>query len=75
MKITQKLDYLQNNHMGEWLKTKREVEDELSSRQSMFCMCGKLATGLHELNCRRFRNKIITETVNKLKPLLKGKNK
>lgn len=75
MKITQKLDYLQNNHMGEWLKTKREVEDELSSRQSMFCMCGKLATGLHELNCRRFRNKIITETVNRLKPLLKGKNK
>lgn len=72
MKLTEKLNYLQNNHIGDWLKTKRKVEDELSSRQSMFCICGRLATGLHEMNCKRFRSKIITETVNRLKPLLKG---
>ncbi len=70
MKMFEKLDYIQNNHMGDWLKTRREVEDELSERQSMFCICGRIATGLHEMNCKRFRNKITSETVKRLKHLI-----
>lgn len=69
MKITEKLEYLQTNHFSEWLKTRQEVEDELSNKQSMFCLCGRLATGLHERNCKRFRNKVISETVKRLKKL------
>ena len=34
--------------------------------QTMFCICGKLATGLHEKNCRRFNEKVDKETARKL---------
>ena len=70
MKIREKLEILQTKHMGYWLKTRRQVLDELSDRQSMFCVCGRLATGLHENNCRKFNDKVTRETVNRLKHLL-----
>ena len=70
MKITNKLKYIQENYLGEWLKTRQETENELSDSQSMFCVCGRLATGLHESHCRKFQNKIINETLKKLGHLL-----
>ena len=70
MKIQEKLEVLQNNHLGEWLKTRQEVEDKLSKGNGMFCFCGRLATGLHERNCRKFQNKVTTETVKILNNLL-----
>ncbi|GAG36409.1 unnamed protein product, partial [marine sediment metagenome] len=54
------------------LKTRREVEDRLSEANGMFCVCGRLATGLHESNCRKFRNEVTRETVKKLDRLLRG---
>ena len=69
MKIQEKLKYIQDNHFGEWLKTRSEVENEISNRQSMFCLCGRLATGLHESHCSKFRNKITSETLKKLEHL------
>lgn len=70
MKLSEKLDYLLRHHRGEWLKVRQETKDELSARQSMFCFCGRLATGLHEMNCSRFRNKVTSETVKRLNHLL-----
>lgn len=70
MKIQEKLKYLQDNHFGEWLKTRQIVANEMSDSQSMFCVCGRLATGLHEMNCRKFQNKITSETVKRLNNLL-----
>ena len=70
MKLTEKLTKLQDNHFSEWLKTKQEVSNELSDKQSMFCLCGRLATGLHENGCRRFNNKVTTEVVKRLSHLL-----
>lgn len=70
MKLRDKLDLLQTNHMGDWLKVRRSVEDELSSQQAMWCLCGRLATGLHESHCTRFRNKVTRETVKRMKHLL-----
>ncbi len=58
MKIQEKLKYLQDNHFEEWFKVKNKTEIELSEKQGMFCICGRLATGLHEGSCRKFRNKI-----------------
>lgn len=69
MKITDKLAYLQDKHLGDWLKTRQEVKNELSAQNSMFCVCGRLATGLHESCCRKFNNKVTRETVKKLKHL------
>ena len=70
MKLSDKLQYLQDNHFGEWLKARQEAENELSAKQSMFCVCGRLATGLHENGCRKFRNLIEKEAVKKLEHLL-----
>ena len=70
MKIAQKITYLQKHHFGEWLKVRQEVENEISDKQSLFCICGRLATGFHEMNCSRFKNKVASETVKRLKHLL-----
>lgn len=71
MNIKQKLQYLQDNHFSEWLKTRRQVEIELSNSQSMFCVCGRLATGLHETHCRKFSKKVTSETMKRLSNLIK----
>ena len=70
MKKTEKLKILQDKHFGEWLKTRQQIENELSDKQSMFCLCGRLATGLHESHCSKFRNKITSETLKRLDYLL-----
>lgn len=72
MKLKEKLDVLQTKHMGEWLKTRSIVFNELSSQQTTMCCCGRLATGLHENNCRKFNNNVIKETVYRLKHLIKN---
>ena len=69
MKIQEKLKYLQDHHLDKWLTTKNEIENEMSNKQGTFCLCGHIATGLHEMSCKKFRNKVISETVKKLKYL------
>lgn len=73
MKLHEKLEFLQEKHFGEWMKTRQVVELEVSDRQAIFCVCGRLATGLHEMNCGRFRNRVTAETVKRLKHLLPAK--
>ena len=70
MKKQEKINYLKDKHFSEWIDKRRESEDELSDRQAMFCVCGQLATGLHERSCRRFQNKVDALTIEKLKDLL-----
>lgn len=74
MKRSEKLAYLKDNHLDIFLKTRQKVFNELSDKQTMFCCCGKLATGLHENNCTKFNNKVDAETIKLLSHLLpKGK--
>lgn len=67
--LREKLAYLQENHFTEWLSMRSKVSDELSSKQLTFCVCGRLATGLHENGCRRFNIKITNEAVRRLSHL------
>ena len=69
MNKTQKLEILQNKHLGEWLKTRQKVWAELSEKCRVFCFCNRLATGFHEDNCRKFQDKITSETIERLKHL------
>ena len=71
MKIQEKLEYLQTKHPSEWVKAIRESEDIVSDSLPLMCLCGRLATGLHERNCRKYRSKVIREAVKKLKHLIK----
>lgn len=70
MKKHEKLAYLKASNFTLFVKTYAEVWDELSDQQTMFCCCGRLATGLHERNCKKFRDKVDTETIVRLKHLL-----
>ena len=70
MKKYEKLEYLKNANFGLFIKTRKMVFDELSDQQTMFCCCGKLATGLHESNCTKFNNKVDAETIKRLSYLL-----
>ena len=70
MKYTDKLEYLQINHLVTFVKTRQEVFDELSEQQTVFCCCGKLATGLHEKNCQRFNRKVNDVTIKRMSDLL-----
>ena len=73
MKYADKLEYLQTNHLMVFVKTRQEVFDELSEQQTMFCCCGKLATGIHEAHCQKFQRKVNTETIKRLSCLLPKK--
>lgn len=73
MKIQEKLQYLQDNHLGEWIKTRQKIADEESDKQSMFCVCGKLATGLHEMYCQKLSKRITDLTLKKLSHLTTNK--
>lgn len=70
MKLIDKIRHLEEHHFSEWLDTRRAVENEFSSQQSMWCVCGRLATGLHERYCKRFNNKVNSETVKRLQHLI-----
>ena len=71
MRLKEKLVYLQDNHFSEWIKTRQIVDEEVSQEHPMWCVCGRLCTGLHESNCRRFQNKVNSRTVKKLTHLIK----
>lgn len=73
MKYTDKLEYLQTNHLTAFVKTRQEVFDELSEQQTMFCCCGRLATGNHEAHCQKFKRKVNSETIKRLSNLLPKK--
>ena len=70
MKKHEKLAYLKDADFGLFVKTRQMVFDELSDQQTMFCCCGKLATGMHERNCTKFNNKVVAETIKCLSYLL-----
>ena len=70
MKKHEKLAYLKDANFGLFVKTRQMVFDELSDRQTMFCCCGKLATGMHEMNCTKFNNRVVAETIKRLSYLL-----
>ena len=71
MNQAEKKHYLYENHFRLWADTRVKTEDEVSSNQSMRCVCGRLATRFHEMNCTRFQNKVDSETIKKLKHLIK----
>jgi len=66
-KQKQKIWNFKDTNLQQWQHERTIVENELSNNQSMFCVCGKLATGFHEMNCRKFNDKVDIETLKRLK--------
>ena len=36
----------------------KKVENEISEKHPVKCICGRLCTGLHEMNCKKFRSAV-----------------
>ena len=66
MNKLERIEHLKTHHSPTWSSTRRKVFDEFSDKQTMFCCCGKLATGLHE---QKFNSKVNNETAERLKDL------
>lgn len=73
MKKWEKLAYLKDVDFDLFLMTRQKVKTELSDRQTMFCCCGRLATGLHEDHCKKFNDKVDAEVIKRLEHLLPKK--
>ena len=71
MKFIDKKKFLINNFRDDYVNTRREVFNALSNEQAVFCVCGKIASGLHEDRCSKFNALVDKETVKKLEHLIK----
>lgn len=71
MKKEEKIAYLKEHHESAWIASRKKIEDVLSDSQPLLCMCGALATGLHEMHCRRFNARVDSETLKELKNLFR----
>ena len=75
MKLIDKIIYLEGAHFQEWIKTRQEADQYVSDQHPMWCVCKRLCTGMHERSCRRFQNKVNSETVKRLEHLLPKEKK
>ena len=73
-KKAEKLAFLQKYAMKDWLKARQEADEEVSREHEMLCVCGRLCTGLHESSCQKFKAKVDTRAIDKLKHLWEEKS-
>lgn len=55
---TELLNAIRTSHPALYDEARKSALDRADSETSIFCYCGRLATGLHTVNCRRFREKL-----------------
>lgn len=68
-----KLNYLRRNHAEKYEEARYFAQKKLDCQTFTFCFCGKLATGLHTNNCKKYQTKLNAEIVDRLKYLLPDK--
>lgn len=73
--IKEASDWLKTHFFAEYIGTRQNVFYELSDKQTMFCVCGRLATGFHESRCARFNRAVDVETINRMREHLREKYK
>lgn len=73
MKLSEKIEFLKVHFFAEWMRERSKQWYSLSCEHPIFCVCGKLATGLHEDHCRRFQKAIDKNTVKALEHLIPNK--
>lgn len=71
MKIKEKLNYLIEHHYEEFIKAQSEAIWTLDKKYSIVCACGRLATGFHTSQCKKFNDEVDKETIKILEKYLK----
>ena len=54
------------------MKHRAECEAECDNETSFKCYCGRLATGLHTMNCSRFKKKLQAKITARYRATLKA---
>lgn len=75
MKLKEKHAYLVDNHLSEWISARQKANDLVSKQYPIFCICGRLCTGLHEQSCSRFKNRVNSVAIKSLEHLFSKKEK
>lgn len=70
MKRIKQINYLKDNHLNIWIRTRQQIFDDLSNSRAMFCVCGKLMSAFHEERCPQFNKQVDDETLKTLSYLL-----
>ena len=73
MKTERIIKYLTENHYQEFIDTYKQVDQEFLEEYRMFCICGTLNTGLHEMYCKQSRDYKYRQVVKRLSYLLPKK--
>ena len=73
MKKYEKLAYLTFNHLDLFRETYLKAFNDLSEKQEVFCCCGRVTSYVHEVHCRKFQEKVESETIKRLNHLLPKK--
>jgi hypothetical protein len=47
-----------NGKYTEWENCRKTAWKEVSDRHPVKCLCGRLCTGLHEINCSKFQKAV-----------------
>lgn len=53
-KLCDKIEECRAQNAKIWYKCYTQASNDISNRYNVFCVCGKLCTGLHEQGCRKF---------------------
>lgn len=73
MKTERIIKYLIENNYQEFIETYKQVDQEFQEEHRMFCICGSLNTGFHEIYCNRARDFKYRQVVERLSYLLPKK--
>ena len=57
---------------GKWIDMRRVVEKEVSNSNPVICVCGRLATGMHEMRCKKFNDRVDLKTAKRLQEASDG---
>lgn len=71
MRQSEKINYLIKNHYQQFVETYKDVDNEFQGKYRLFCICGTLNTGLHEMHCksaRAYKEKQVIKRLSKLLP-------
>lgn len=71
MNQKEKIAFLDKHHWKEFNKAYSQTMNEISDKNEIFCVCWRLATWLHESSCKKFRSKVMSETLKKMKDFFK----
>lgn len=71
----EKLHFLRVNYPELYISTRGSVERLLSYVQGWRCCCGRRATVLHEMRCKKFQERVTTAVLNRLSYLFPQSSK